>query len=189
MFRPFVLLLTILSATAAGAQQVTPPRRDRAALEQRFRERLEQVLKERLALTDAQLSHLIEVNRRLDGQRRALFREEREVRREMRDALKGGDDQASQERVGALMDRALRVQRQRLELVETEQRELATMLTPVQRAKYLGMQEQLRRRAEDMQRRAEGDSAGNELGMPDYPRSGERRPFPRRPQGDARRIP
>lgn len=177
-----LLVPALLPLAAPGAQQTPPVRRDRAALEQQFRERLEAVLKERLALTDAQLAFLRDVNNRLDGERRALFREERAVRLEMREALRGAQDQAAQDRVAALLERARLVQRKRLDLMEAEQAELASMLTPIQRAKYLGLQEQLRRRAEEMQRRAEGDSMhGADSLSPPPP--GNRRRFPRRPPG------
>ncbi len=186
MRRLLLAILVVTPLAGAGAQQPPPVRRDRAALEQQFRERLEAVLKERLALSDAQLTFLRDVNNRLDSERRSLFREERAVRLEMREALRGGEDQATQDRVAGLLERARLVQRKRLDLMDAEQRELATMLTPVQRAKYLGMQEQLRRRAEEMQRRAEGDSmpGADSLthGRPGRPR------YPRRPPGspDAR---
>lgn len=182
MSRLLLALLVLAPLAGAGAQQTPPARRDRAMLEQQFRERLEAVLKERLALSDAQLTFLREVNARLDGERRALFREERTVRLEMREALRGGEDQATQDRVAGLLERARLVQRKRLDLMDAEQRELATMLTPVQRAKYLGLQEQLRRRAEDMQRRVEGDSLPGADSLM-HGRPGDRRRFPRRPPG------
>jgi hypothetical protein len=80
------------------------------------------------------------------------------------------------------MDRAIRVQRSRLDLLETEQRELSAFLTPTQRAKYMGMQEQLRRRADEMRRRAEGDTVGDAFGN-ESPGAGPRRPMQRRPDG------
>lgn len=186
MFR--FLTAVLFLAIAAGdinAQRVTGQpgaRRDRAMLEQRFRERYEQVVRERLALTDAQFTQLTEVNKRLDGKRRELFAEERTVRREMRLALQATDDQANETRVAELMDRAIRVQRSRLDLLETEQRELSAFLTPTQRAKYMGMQEQLRRRADEMRRRAEGDTVGDAFGT-EPPAAGPRRPMQRRPDG------
>lgn len=153
---------------------------ERALLERRFRLRFEQVLKQRLALTDAQLAGVIEVNARLDAKRRELFMEERTVRKEMRDVLTGEEKEGTGERVSQLLDRAMRVQHLRLDLVESEQRELASFLSPVQRAKYLGFQEQLRRRADDMRRRAEGDSASDSLGF-ESDGVPSRRPYRRRP--------
>lgn len=188
----FVSLLFALGLVAgeAAAQRVPPEgsqqgRPERRALEQRFRQRFEQLLKQRLALTDAQLAQVIEVNQRLDSRRRELFSEERTVRMEMRQALDGGDDAAAQERVKLLLERALRVQRLRLDLVETEQRELEAFLTPVQRARYLGLQEQLRKRADEMRRRSSGDSSPDLFGDEAGPPPGTtRRPFmQRRPGG------
>jgi hypothetical protein len=190
MVRPFIVLVALaLSAGEVVAQRVPPgaqgERPDRRALEQRFRQRFEQLLKERLSLTDAQLAQVIEVNMRLDGRRRELFMEERTVRMEMRRSLEVEEDAASQERVKVLLERALRVQRLRLELVEREQRELEAFLTPVQRARYLGLQEQLRKRADEMRRRSSGDSSpdlfGDHNGPP--PGASRRPPMTRRPDG------
>jgi Spy/CpxP family protein refolding chaperone len=193
-----VRLLSLLFALAlvvgeASAQRVPPGagqggRPDRKALEQRFRQRFEQLLKERLSLTDAQLAQVIEVNGRLDARRRELFGEERTVRMEMRRALEAGDDPASQERVKVLLERALRVQRLRLELVETEQRELEAFLTPVQRVRYLGLQEQLRKRADEMRRRSSGDSSPDLFGEDGEPSVGKsRRPLMSRRPGEVPR--
>lgn len=187
--RLFLLLaLSVVTATGAHAQRVAPSGRGgppgdpaaRRALEQRFRERFEQVLKQRLALTDSQLARVIEVNGRLDARRRELFMEERSVRGEMRDAIDGSEDAAAQERVAQLLERAMKVQRARLDLVETEQRELSAFLTPLQRAKYLGLQEQLRRRVDEMRRRAAGDSTDDPFGdAPSRDARGRRRIPPR----------
>jgi periplasmic protein CpxP/Spy len=50
-------------------------------------------------------------------------------------------------------------ERRRLDLMEREQRELARFLSPVQRAKYIGLQDELRRTMQDVQhRRMERDS-------------------------------
>ncbi len=187
-----VLLVGVFASGDVRAQRVAPggkgsppaERADRRDLEQRFRERFEQVLKQRLALSDSQLARVVEVNARLDAKRRELFAEERSVRSAMRDAMSGGEDPASQDRVAQLLERAMRVQRARLELVETEQGELAAFLTPLQRAKYLGLQEQLRHRVDEMRRRASGDSTDNPFGNDgDASAGGKRRPFGRRPGG------
>jgi len=53
---------------------------------------------------------------------------------------------------GALSD-LFRIQRTRIDLAEQEQRDLAKFMQPAQRAGYLALQEQLRRRVEQMRRR------------------------------------
>jgi len=47
----------------------------------------------------------------------------------------------------------LEIQKRLLQLMESEQRELATIMTPVQRAKFTALQEQIRRRVEQMRQR------------------------------------
>lgn len=178
MQRILVSLMCAVTAATAEAQAGARLRDDstsRGRLEERFRERLAMVMRERLSLTDEQLSRLADVNRRLEGERRTLLREELDIRREMRRALRP-DTTPSDAAVDALLERSLRVERRRLELFEQEQRELRQFLSPVQRAKYVGMQEQLRRQMDEMRDRRSGPP-GERLGAP-----GLRRP--RRPGGD-----
>lgn len=130
----------------------------RKALEQKFRRRFGELIKERVNLSDAQMSRLEATNRTFERRRRALFLEERQVREEMRDALGSEETSAVQDRVAKLMERTLRLQHDRLDLFEAEQREISAFMTPVQRAKYFGMQEQLRRRMEEMRERRDSTS-------------------------------
>ena len=78
---------------------------------------------------------------------------------------------ANQATVSAQVDRMLGIQRQRLELVEAEQKDLAKFLTPVQRAKFLALQNQMRERVEEMRQRP-GAGRGAGRGRP-----GGGRPF------------
>jgi Spy/CpxP family protein refolding chaperone len=149
----FMAAASVLPAQAAG--RLRQDSSDRGRLEERFRQRLASVMRERLALNDDQMRKLGEVNRRFEGERRTLLREELDVRREMRRALHP-DSTAADAVVEDLLDRSIRVERRRLELFEQEQRELRQFLTPVQRAKYVGMQEQLRRQMDEMRDRRGG---------------------------------
>jgi Spy/CpxP family protein refolding chaperone len=121
-------------------------------LERRVRQRIAAEVKTRLELSDEQLSKLTATNKKFDDQRRQLFEQEREVRQSLRAEVQKGNA-ADQAKVSGLIDRALEVQRRRIELTTQEQRELGGYLTPVQRAKYLGLQETVRRRMEEMRRR------------------------------------
>lgn len=151
------VLACALSVAAAGgrdlqAQGQRPPAEHgerREALERRVRERIAAEVKDRLQLTDAQTQRLGETNRRFEERRRLLLAEERTTRMALREQLMRRDS-ADQRRVGTLVDQLISVQRRRIDLVEQEQRELAGFLTPVQRATYLSMQDQMRRRMEEM---------------------------------------
>lgn len=162
--RPFLkpaTLLAFLASTASAqvpsgqAEPPLPPPRvaqgvPRESLEARVRSRMTEVVRAQLGLTDEQARRLAATNQRLDGRRRALVNQEREARASLRVQLDRGDS-ANAAQVSALLDRMLQLQRSRLELMEEEQRDLATFLTPVQRARFLGLQEQVRQRIEGMQ--------------------------------------
>ncbi len=146
----------------------------REALERRFAERLNTILRERLALTDEQYARLRDVAGRVEDERRTLRREEWEVRGGLRREMLGG--QAPDEtRIGELLDRLTRLERRRVELLESEQRELAKFLSPSQRARYFALQDELRRNMQDMLQRRLGDPGRRPPGAPPMGQ-GQRRP-------------
>ncbi len=134
----------------AGRERPATPRRE--ALERQLRNRTGEMVKRRLDLTDAQMSRLQATNRQFEQQRMTLFTRERETRRALRQEMLS-EDRANQPRVAELLDQTLQLERQRLDLLQNEQRELAKFLSPVQRAKLLGIQTELRRRTQDMRGR------------------------------------
>ena len=135
-----------------GDRQGGTGRMNRQQLEQRFRMRLATLLKTQLGLSDEGMRQLSEVNQRFDVQRRELNRRDMMTRRSQRDEVVKGDsgDAAMVER---LIAEQLKIERERIDLVEAEQRELAKFLTPMQRARYLGVQEQLRREMDQLRGR------------------------------------
>ena len=143
---------------AQGRGRQGPPdstARNRAELEGQVRDRLSQVARQRLGLNDAQAEKLSQSNAKYSDRRRTLMQQEREVRMALRDELISGDS-ARERQVGELLDRTVKVQRQRIDLLEEEQRELATFLTPMQRARYFGLEEQLRQRVQQMRGGGDG---------------------------------
>jgi Spy/CpxP family protein refolding chaperone len=160
-------LALVLAATAVNAQPVAAPANpNRAALEQRFREQSARVAQQRLGLTDAQLAQLAQSNARFAPQQNQLVVQERETRRQLRVEMTAGN-QANQQHVSVLLDDAMRLQKQRIALVEAEQKDLARFLTPVQRAGYLSLQAQVRRRAQELARdnATPGQGPGERQGM------------------------
>lgn len=144
----------------ASADTMAP---GRAMLEQRFRERTADLVRRRLQLNDDQMMRLRGANQQFERQRVALMSEERQARMALRSEIMSGDA-ANQQKVAGLLDQLMRLQRQRLDLVANEQRELEKFMTPVQRAKYLGLQNQLRKRTEELRDRAvDGGTAGRPL--------------------------
>lgn len=177
IFRRSVLLALCLAAIVSVSleAQAGPgagggaPGPQRALLERRFRERSAELVRRQLQLNDDQMARLQATNQQFDRQRAALITEERQTRQSLRSEL-SRTDSANQQRVASLLDQMLRLERQRLDLVASEQRELGKFLTPVQRAKYLGLQNQLRQRMQELR-----DGGG--------PGAGRRTPLMRPPGG------
>jgi Spy/CpxP family protein refolding chaperone len=182
-----VVSLAAAFASPLAAQQAVsgnaPPMSRDSSMDTRVRLRIAQIVKTQLGLTDRQVRQLMLTNRRFEAQRLALFEEEREVRTALRDEIESRDT-TRQAQVSELLDRMLKLQRDRLVLLEAEQKELATFLTPVQRARYFGLEEQIRRRVMDLR----------DQGPPDGGPGGARRPMGpggagRPPAGGGRRPP
>jgi hypothetical protein len=159
-----IACVAVAGPTIAEAQRVRdsalatdgPVRRQR--LEQQLRQGIWRIAKRRIALSDDQMTKLEQTAGRFDGRRRALNQDERAQRLALRAELVAGDS-GSQDRVAAALDQLLQLQRRRLDMVGEEQRELATFMTPIQRAKYSALQEQLRRRVEKMRAERRGAPA------------------------------
>ena len=160
----FTILAVIALPAALSAQAVSPPQQsNRTALEQQFRERTARLTKQRLGLTDAQLDRLEKTNARFAPQLRQLGAQERDIRQQLRQEMMAGNS-ANQQRVSDLLDGAIRIQKQRIAIVEAEQKELAGFLTPVQRARYIALQAQFRKRAEELSGR--GGRLNSQRGRP-----------------------
>src|SRR5665647_2343065 len=144
-------LALALSGAAAYAQPVTAPvtKANRLALDQQFRERVAKLTQDRIGLTDAQMAQLAQSNARFAPQLSQVAAQERETRRQLRQEMTSGG-QPNQQHVSDLLDASLRLQKQRISIVEAEQKELARFMTPVQRARYIALQQQFRRRTQQL---------------------------------------
>lgn len=148
------------------------PDQRRQELERRFRERSNELVRRQLQLNDDQMSRLRTVNQQFERQRVALFAEERSARQALRAEL--SSTAPNQQKVATLLDNLMGVSRRRFDIQASEQRELARFLTPVQRARYFGLQNQLRQRMEEVQKR--GGQRGRR-GPPMMRPPGDRREF------------
>jgi Spy/CpxP family protein refolding chaperone len=178
------MFVRLLIAVALTAAPFTPLHAQRAGdsllgrpggparqeLERRFRERSAEIVRRQLQLNDNQMSRLQGVNRQFETQRVALFAEERRARQALRAELTSTNP--NQQKVATLLDQLMGVSRRRFDIQASEQRELAKFLTPVQRAKYFGLQNQLRQRVEEVQKRG-GQRGGRRL-PPMRPPGGQR---------------
>ena len=147
------MLLTAVVALAASAASAQPVRGangnpQRPELEQQFRQRLAKLAQTRIGLSDAQMTQLEQSTARYAPQLSELARQERETRRQLRVELTA--TQPNQQHVSDLLDASLRLQQQRINLIQAEQKDLARFMTPVQRARYAALQQQFRRRTQEL---------------------------------------
>jgi Spy/CpxP family protein refolding chaperone len=138
--------------SAQTLQQRAPDSVGRARLESAIRRGFAQAARRRVGLSDAQINQLAPIMQRYEQQRRQLLRDERDARVSLRAQMRN-EQTADATKVDQLLQRLVDVQKRRVQLVEAEQRELATVMTPLQRAKFMALQEQIRRRMEEMRER------------------------------------
>jgi hypothetical protein len=145
------LALALCGATAY-AQPVTAPittKASRPALEQQFRERVAKLTQNRVGLSDGQMAQLDQSNAHFAPMLTQVAAQEREARQQLRLEMTSGG-QPNQQHVSDLLDASLRFQKQRISIIEAEQKDLARFMTPVQRARYIALQQQFRRRAQEL---------------------------------------
>lgn len=128
-------------------------------LQQQIRRSLWRVTKQRLAFSDEQMLRLERTSQRYDQQRRTLAQQEKAQRVALRTEMLA-DTAANQAAIAAALDEIHSVQVRRLELQADEQKELAAFMTPLQRATFTTLQEQVRRRLQELARsRADSGAA------------------------------
>jgi len=90
-------------------------------------------------------------SQRFDVQRRQLAQQEKAQRVALRRQLLA-DTAANQPAIAASLEKLHDFQRQRLDMQAEEQKEFATFMTPLQRARFTALQEQVRRRLQELVR-------------------------------------
>jgi len=137
-----------------AARQAPPAVRDsvtRSQLEMMVRRNFARVVRNRVGLTDAQMAKLGPISQKYEQQRRQLQIEERDARITLRQRIRS--ESADSAEVSRLLRTLVELQQRRSHILAAEQIELATIMTPLQRAKFMAMQEQIRRRLEQMRQR------------------------------------
>ena len=124
----------------------------RARLEMELRRNFARMVRQQVGLTDDQMRRLAPISQRYEQQRRQLQVQERDARVSLRQLVLGSQN-ADSAQVERQLQRLIDVQKRRVELLEAEQRELATFMSPIQRARFGAIQEQIRRRLEQMRQR------------------------------------
>jgi periplasmic protein CpxP/Spy len=140
------------SPEALAQRQRAPDSVGRARLEGQIRQGFARLVRQRVGLSDDQMARLGPMSQRYEQQRRQLQVEERDARLSLRASIRNPQT-ADAKQVDQLLQKMVDVQKRRVQLLDSEQRDLATIMTPIQRAKYMALQEQVRRRLEQMRQR------------------------------------
>lgn len=150
-----VIAMLLLPASLIAQERQPRGGDQRAQLEARVREQFARIVRQRVGLTDEQMARLGPINERHAQQRRVVQMQERSARLSLQRALRNPDAADSAD-VARLLQSLVDAQKRRVALLEAEQRELATVMTPIQRARYMALQEQVRRQIEQRRDRGGG---------------------------------
>lgn len=142
-----------LAPALAGQDSAGPPADsgERGRLLEEIERRFGQRVQQELGLTDAQATKLRATEERFRPRRRAVVLRQLGLQLALRDQMRPGQE-ADADSVRRLMDG---IQANRAELLRLEQEqdsEIATYLTPVQRARYQMIRERIMRRVAEIRR-------------------------------------
>lgn len=137
----------------------TPDGARRQALAKQVRQAFAGVVKRQLNLSDDQARQLQTVDNRFQRQRTDLLRSERQTRMALAAALADTTGTPDQARIAEYMDQLVQAQHKRADLLDAEQKELSGFLTPLQRARYQALRDQLQRRVAELRQQKPGKQA------------------------------
>src|SRR5581483_3447622 len=112
-------------------------------------------VRRQLNLDQPKMRQLNQTEARFNRERHELNQSERQTRLALRAAMEDttARDQA---KIDQYMNQLIQATRKRADLVEAEYKELSTFLTPMQRAQYLALREQLQKRLKEVNARGAG---------------------------------
>jgi hypothetical protein len=143
-----------------GRGQGGVPDQQRSDLEDEVRRMFARAVRERVGLSDDQMVKLGPITRKFEEQRRETQRDERDVRTKLQ-GLVMVNSESDSVRIRQMIAQMSDLRRRRFQIDEAEQKDLAGIMTPLQLAKFMAIQEQVRRRLEQM--RPGGPGPGNPM--------------------------
>jgi Spy/CpxP family protein refolding chaperone len=143
-----------IGGRAAGVLPRKNAAANQQALTRQIRQRFDAVVRKQLNLSDDQARQLTAAEARFQPQRNQLQRDERQARLALREALQDSSGTPDQAKISRYMDQLVQAQHRRADLLEAEQKELGGFLTPLQRARYQGLHDQLNKRIQELRKKA-----------------------------------
>lgn len=153
-------LMATLALPAESQRPGGPP--PRGELEAELRRGFARAVRQRVGLSEDQMRRLVPITQKYATERARLQLDERQARMELGRILRDSVP-ADSAKIEGLMARMLDVQKRQVQLLEQEQKELATIMSPLQRARFIALREQMRRQMEE-RRRGRGEGQGGPPG-------------------------
>ena len=157
----FALLLT--GTTAVAQRPGNPP--PRGELEAELRRGFARAVRQRVGLSEDQMRRLAPITQKYATERARIQLDERQARMDLGRILRDSTPTDSA-RIEGLMTRMLDAQKRQVQLLEQEQRELATIMSPLQRARFFALREQMRRQLDERRRGGSGGGPPPRRGPP-----------------------
>lgn len=155
-----ILSTLVLLGAGAGALPAQGPPAERARLQQELELRFAQQVRNQLGLSDEEATRLQEVMGRYARQRRGLEASERSLRQALLFQLRPGIA-ADADSVGRLVDRIAEVRLEYARVMQEEMKELASVLTPVQRGQLFLLRDRILQRVQELrEQRGRGGPPG-----------------------------
>jgi hypothetical protein len=110
-------------------------------LRQQVRQAFQARVRNELNLDQPKMRRLNQTEQSFTKQRNELGKSERETRQALATAMQ--DSTPDQGKIDGYINQLVQAQRKRADLLEAEQKELSSFLTPMQRAQYLALNQQL----------------------------------------------
>jgi Spy/CpxP family protein refolding chaperone len=149
-------LASVLAAGSVEAQRGTRQGGPPAELPRQIKQAFMGKVRRELNLNDEQTRKLQDSDRKFEQQRNQLRRDEGDARRLLRNALEDTTAAPDAAKVDDYLNRLVKAQHRRADILENEQKELASYLNPVQRAKFFALRDQLARRIQELQGQGRG---------------------------------
>lgn len=123
-------------------------------LRQQVKQAFQARVRQELNLDQPKMRRLNQTEQNFTRQRSEIGQNERQTRQALATAMQ--DSTPDQGKIDGYINQLIQVQRKRADLLEAEQKELSSFLTPMQRAQYLSLNQQLQARMRQLNQASRG---------------------------------
>ncbi len=140
---------------------------ERQEAQRQIRQAMNRAFRNRLNLNPTQLRTLVATDQKYDRQRGQLQRDEVQTRRALLNVMRDTTAAPDQAKVSQYIDQLTQSQHKRADLLDAEQKELSTFLTPLQRAQYLSLKERMTKQIDQLNQQTRPSPGAAAAAKPD----------------------